>query len=281
MTAVGRPPVNEVVLSVAFENQSVLVGPQILVTLGELLEEFPQVEEQMPYEMQAEHPIEDQLMQPQGPQVKFFAGNGPVERRYWLTQEDDSSFLLQVQSNYFALNWRDRVDGQRYPGFHELLGAFRSRFDQLNTRTHSRSSEPIRIQHAELSYIDLINPNPVWSNHSEIGNLLNVSSPALAAVEQLNFAYSRTISRDGKFEGRLHTVAQTGYQLKSDEVALRPLTLGDLSPVVNLSFTARSGRLEGNTVDHAVTFFELAHDEITDSFRSLATQAALKEWGLE
>jgi uncharacterized protein (TIGR04255 family) len=281
MGATGRPPVNEVVLSVSFESQPVLSGPQLLVTLAPLFEEFPQVEEQMPYEMEPEYPIEEQIVRPQGPPVRFFAGNAPMEHRYWLTRDASDEYLIQVQSNYFALNWRDRGNASRYPGFDTLQRAFTERFEKFKQLVSRRSGDKILPGHGEFSYINLVRPDSLWASHNEIQNVLSLGATVLEDVEQFNLAYSRVLAdTDGSFLGRVHTSAQTGYQPKSEDEIFLPRNLGDLSPLVNISLTARSAPLHSSS-EGLTNFFDYAHRGLTAAFISLLTDAALEEWGLK
>jgi uncharacterized protein (TIGR04255 family) len=110
MTTVARPPVNEVVISISFQPQPVLEGPRLLIGLSRILADFPQVTEVPPYGMPAEQPFEEQVLQPAVPQIQFVS-SPQTQRRYWLTESESSSLLLQIQSNYFALNWRQSFRG--------------------------------------------------------------------------------------------------------------------------------------------------------------------------
>jgi len=279
MTTVAKPPVNEVVISISFQPQPVLEGPRLLIGLDRILEDFPQITEVSPYEMPAEHPFEEQVLQPTVPQIQFIS-SPQTQRRYWLTESKSSSLLVQIQSNYFALNWRRLEGGAHYPGFELLREKFGHYLSLFESATISKGGKPLTVSQLELTYINLLRPDELWGATKDLPRVINLSVPGMERFEQLNLAYSEPVWTDpGSFYGRLHAAVATGYLPKTEPAELRPLRTPDLIPIINLSITTRSARLD-QSVEDVGQHFDVAHDAVTGAFRSLTTEDARRNWGL-
>jgi uncharacterized protein (TIGR04255 family) len=279
MSTVARPPVNEVVISVSFDSQPVLEGPRLLVGLREIMAEFPQVTEVQPYETATELPFEEQVLLPTIPQIQLLA-SPPTAHRYWFTRENDEALLLQIQSNYFALNWRRREGDKLYPGFDVLLERFSHYLARLEAAVLEQGGEPLAVSQIELTYINLLHPDEQWGSPRDVGKVVSLLVPSVDNLDQLNVSYSESVTDDsGAFYGRTHTGVSTGYRPKVQPDQLRPLEIRDMTPIINISFTVRSGRLN-ETIESVAYRFSLAHDAITDTFKSITTDAARNNWGL-
>jgi uncharacterized protein (TIGR04255 family) len=279
MTTVARPPVNEVVISVSLQPQPVVESPRLLVGLGRILADFPQVTEVLPYEMPAEQPFEEQVLQPAAQRIQIVS-SPPTQRRYWLTASDSSPLLLQVQSNYFALNWRRQEDDEDYPGFDRLTERFQRYLSLFEEAVISQGGKPLRASQLELTYINILRPDGLWGGTKDLPRVINLNIPGMDRFEQLNLAYSEPVKTHlGSFYGRLHAAVSTGYLPKAEPAELRPLRAPDLVPIINLSITTRSARFEKGTKAVGQRFGP-AHDAITDAFKRLTTDAARRKWGL-
>lgn len=280
MSTVARPPVNEVVISISFESQPVLEGPRLMASLSKILAEFPKVDEVVPYEMPVEQPFEEQVPRPAVPQIKF-VGTLNVQRRYWFTtDEPNAPLLLQVQSNYFAVNWRRQEGGDFYPGFDRLRAKFDQYLASFQAAIVNQGGLPLRATQIELTYINILRPDGLWGTIQDLRKIVNVSIPGMSRFEQLNLAYSEPVKvESGAFFGRLHAAVSTGFQPKVELGEFRPLSTADLVPVINISITARSGKISEGVATVSERF-ERAHDAVTESFKSLTTDEARKNWGL-
>lgn len=280
MSTVARPPVNEVVISISFESQPLLEGPRLMASLSKILAEFPKVDEVIPYEMPVEQPFEEQVPRPSVPQIHF-VGMPNVQRRYWFTtDEPNAPLLLQVQYNYFAVNWRRQEGGDFYPGFDGLRAKFDRYFTSFQEAIVSQGGLPLRPTQIELTYINILRPDELWGGIQDLHRVVKVSIPGMSSFEQLNVAYSKPVkSESDGFFGRLHTAVSTGFQSKVELGEFRPLRTADLIPVINISITARSGKISEGAATVSERF-ERAHDAVTESFKSLTTEEARKNWGL-
>ena len=279
MTTVAKPPVNEVVISISFQPQPVLEGPRLLIGLDRILEDFPQIAEVSPYEMPAEKPFEEQILQPTVPQIQLVS-SPQTQRRYWLTEPESSSLLVQIQSNYFALNWRRLEGGEYYPGFELLRERFGHYLSLFQNATISKGGKPLTVSQLELTYINLLRPDELWGATKDLPTVINLNVPGMERFEQLNLAYSEPVWTDpGFFYGRLHAAVATGYVPKTEPAELRPLRTPDLIPVINLSITTRSAQLD-LSIEDVGQRFDVAHEAVTEAFTSLTTEDARRNWGL-
>jgi uncharacterized protein (TIGR04255 family) len=276
---VVRPPVNEVVISIAFQSQPVLESPKLVVGLGRILEDFPSITEVPPYEMPMEKPLEEHGLQASIPQIQFVDPT-QLRKRYWLTAGDSSPLLIQVQADYFALNWRRKEAGEPYPGYDHLRELFDHYLGLFQEAVVGQKGDQLTVTQLELTYINILRPDESWGSHRDLSGVINLQTPGMDRFEQLNFAYSRTVTTEsGSFYGRLHAAVATGYQPKSDSSELRTLSPSEGVPVINLSITTRSTALaEG--IATVGRHFDIAHDAVTGDFNSLTTGTARSNWGL-
>ncbi|MDQ4032248.1 MAG: TIGR04255 family protein, partial [Actinomycetota bacterium] len=279
MTTVARPPVNEVAISISFEPQSALEGPRLLVGLGEILAEFPQVTEVQPYEMADERPFEERIVQPPAPQIQF-VNSSQMPRRYWLTGLNDSNLLLQVQANYFALNWRRQEGGEYYPGFEHLLERFEHYLLMLQSAVLKQGGQALNVSQLELTYINLLHPDALWGSIRDVHKVVTVRVPDVDEIDQLSVSYSEPVwDESSSFYGRMHTAVSTGYQPKEQPTELRPLSIKDMTPVINISITTRSARIK-DVAESVKTRFKTAHDAVTGTFNRITSDEARASWGL-
>jgi uncharacterized protein (TIGR04255 family) len=171
VTDAPRPPVTEVVLSVAMARQAALSGPQLPSILGNWFDDHSRVESVPPYEMPAEAADLAASLQ-QLPSIQMLTAASSLTR-YWLISEDDHE-VVQVQPNYLALNWRHRNEDSKYPGYESM----RQRFLGLLESTHGglqHYNGNLSPSRAELSYINTIHPSEIWSSHDNTDRLLRIS----------------------------------------------------------------------------------------------------------
>jgi uncharacterized protein (TIGR04255 family) len=260
-----RPPVNEVVLSVALARQPALSGPLIPAVLGEWFDTHAKVESAPPYEIPAE--TLDAAASIQAPNVQLIMA-APGLTRYWLGSDDDQE-LIQVQPNYLALNWRNRGEESNYPGFDSMRRRFLdlARATEVGLAEHQGVFRPYRV---ELTYINLIHPDGIWATHNDTHKLFKISIPVEATYERLSFAYTKLLSEPQKgFSGRLH-------------VSLNPVVdwLKQESQLI-LTLTARSADLPETNIDAVMRFLDDAHSAIEEAFLSIVSYNALRAWGLK
>ncbi|WP_433801663.1 TIGR04255 family protein [Actinomycetospora sp. CA-084318] len=280
MAAAQRPPISEVVVSISFDAQPQSTGPQLVMSLTDLAASYPSLQEQPLYEMPVELPPEEEILKPAIPEFNFAVGPMRMDRRYWLSANEPDPFLIQVQSNYFALNWRDQTGQFEYPGFEAIEADFRRYLSKFEQAILARGGEPLQIKQVEVTYINTLRPDDTWRDVSQLKDVIRLSYSDLPNSEQVSLAYSTIVTGEtGAFSGRVHTALQTGYQPEHSDLTPRPLTRADLIPVVNISITTRSAQIKASS-NELGAHLQLAHDSNIQAFRSLVTDAALQNWGL-
>jgi uncharacterized protein (TIGR04255 family) len=254
-----QPPVNEVVLSIGLAPQDQLVGPRMATILGDWLSEYPETQLVPPYEI----PIENDEGFYAGPAFQVMLGG---RQRYWLTSAD-RPYLLQVQNNYVALNWRRRDPDSEYVRY----DAIRKQFDRFLSDIASALESvggSVVPHRAELTYIDLIQPNDLWTGSSDTHRLFAVGFPRMSEAEAFSVAYSRSLRAAETWIGRLHVSLQTARDPLKNEAQLA------------LNITTRSGNLADSTVNGAMMFLDQAHVAANDMFQDLLTPEAKEMWDI-
>jgi uncharacterized protein (TIGR04255 family) len=258
-----RPPINEIVISVAVAPQPVLSGPNLPDILGRWFQDHPRVQTALRYEM----PVEAASGLTPGPGFQVVLP-GQAEPRYWLMSEDEHE-IIQVQPNYIALNWRRRDMTQDYPGYEVLRQRFIEVLETVDEglRRHQGALQPLR---AEITYIDVIQPNAIWSSHSEVHRVFNISLPDSMSYERLSLSFSQAISLEqDHFVGRIHINLQPSVDWLKQESQL------------SLNVTGRSADLTEQNINGVIGFLNVAHEHANQIFLDLLTDRAGEFWGLK
>lgn len=263
MPDVPRPPVSEVVHSIALARQPALSGPMLPSVLGDWFVSHPRVESAPPYEIPPEPA--NLAASAQGPRIQLMSAS-PLPR-YWLISDDDQE-LIQAQPDYLALNWRNQSDVNDYPGYPEM----RERFHRLlraaedGLSKHQGALKPIR---AELTYINTIGLDRKWPSHHDTGKVIRISLPPEISYERIGFTYSNPLTGpNGEFAGRLHVTLNPAVDWIKQE------------PQLSLNLTARSADFSRQTVGEVLEFMDIAHSAIEEAFKNLISKEAHQAWGL-
>lgn len=261
-------PVDEVVLSIAFDRVDALASPYLGTSVPLLLKQFPTIESQPAYEMQLELPMNKSGVGGTIGLPQFVFRAGPPETRLWLTSPSDDTRLVQVQPDYVALNWRRRGDEVQYPGYTRLREEFEHAVRTIDSALDERSLSAVVPRQAELAYINIIDTNELWADHSEMDRIIGVQLLTDLPAEQFTFGYSKAITdSDGRFLGRLHLSAQPATRLIPHQ-----------GPVINVTISIRSTTLTEQNFSSALMFLDIAHGAATVAFRALLSEPALRLW---
>jgi len=263
----SRPPVNEVVLSVAFDRPQRLSSAHIgNFWHTRLREELPDVEEQPPYN----RPIEILTDAPSPQALNFQLLDRPPPPRLW-AKNSDGTRLVQMQSDWFAFNWRDApgVD-QEYVRWPTIEAEFVRHFATFQDYLAIEDLGAISARQCEVTYINQIRPvEGVWSNHSQmdqVTTLLGSAGDFLPGPEtsQLTTAY-RIRDGDGAVRGRLHVTIQPTFRIEDNE------------PAVIMTLIAR-GAPADESEEAIIAFLRLGHEWIVQGFAALTTGKMHSAW---
>jgi len=255
-------PVGEVVLGFAMESLGLALGPRLPELLGDWFAKHPKIDIVPAYFMPQEFEI--QAVPPQI-DLPLLQAVGELPTRYWLTSDDDV-FAVQVQNDYLALNWRRRPE-LSYISYEALRDRFIEIARTIETGL-ARYSLQLRPTRAELTYVNLIEPGPFWSQPADAEKLFKVQIGRSHEAEMIQHAYASSIREDHGWLGRLHVAMLTGFDQVSKEYRL------------TLNLTGRSKELDERSVEQAVTFMDRAHVAANDAFRALLTVEAKRIWGM-
>lgn len=257
------PPVAEVVASVRFDG----LRDSTMFTVGSLWSEefedsFPAFSLQPPYDM----PVEE-FKQPQ-PGFNMQFGSRPPLPRVWLSAGDGRSEVMQIQQDWFALNWRKVSPSDQYDHWMTRRQAFQERWSTFTAWAASKG-DVIAPNHFEVTYINHITPIPgVWMNHSEASEIfqgISLASAAGNALEQFVWNARFVLESDsGEPIGRLHVSAEPGF------VGNEP------TPVVILNITAR-GKLA--VPGDLLGSLDLGRSAIVRTFLEVTSAKAKAAWG--
>ena len=260
-----RPPINEVVWSVAIDRTASLIGPYLPDVLGPWFAELPEVQPVFPYQMPPEHhDLRQGFAGTQNPILELLPV--PDASRYWLSAPAQP-WLLQVQNDYLALNWRAGHSDEPYVGFEGMRRRFTALLAQVQQGLQRRGAA-LRPLRAEMTYINIIEPNDLWQEVGHLHRVLAIEVPDSQYRERLSLAYSKVLKIEDSWVGRVHVSLDTGFDPLKD------------APRVALSITARSGSLALPSTEGSLHFLESAHTSIEQTFLSLVSDSARKEWDL-
>jgi uncharacterized protein (TIGR04255 family) len=267
VTGSRQPPVNEVVLSVALAPQDLLIGPRLPEILGSFFNKYNKIEVVPPYNMPHEYQSpQDGLLRNGTPRLELVPTGG-IEPRYWLTPEDNI-FVIQVQRDYLAFNWRRREGDQEYVRYDTIREHFGEILSTAGLNLAAKGGQ-LLPERAEVTYINVITPNPVWKSPSDTHRLFATNFSDSQDYEQFAFSYSKALFEpDGPWVGRMHVTLNPTYDWLKEE------------PRLSLNITARSSKFNDSNLDTVFNFLDLAHRSIDSTFLRMLTAEAREMWGL-
>jgi uncharacterized protein (TIGR04255 family) len=242
-----RPPVVEVVCGVRFHTGGKMKVAHLGAFWATLKDTYPVAEEAAPI-MRA--PIDPQP---------------DMAPRTWLITGDGSE-LIQLQKDWFLLNWKKANDSQPYPSYQIVKSAFDRRFGEF---LHFLASERIDISYKEfeLTYVNHISNANGLGEVGEVALLVDhLFSPKdrfLPAPLQINWKTSYPLPND---YGRLNVSAQTGVVTSTGERLIR----------LDLQALGLPSDPPESQMDD---WFELAHEWITRGFADITAPKLHEIWG--
>jgi uncharacterized protein (TIGR04255 family) len=258
-----KPPINEVVCGVQFEEIPGFSSIHYGRLLQRIAADYPSTEDQPP--------LAEVFEVESGREVQMQQGilTIPPLRRVWYI-DPSGNYLLQVQPSRFHANWRHRRDEDEYPRFEAAYDRFLGGWKAFLEFLDAEKLPAPRANQYELTYINHIPeatvPFPAgMEEHLGLFNWRNAQ--ALKFLPAPRTAQIRVSFPLPDTKGML-TVAITHGVRKSDKKGLTVMEL-----------TAR-GSARGDTADMSA-WFALAHEWIVKGFTDLTTTEAHKRWDRE
>ncbi|WP_316191650.1 MULTISPECIES: TIGR04255 family protein [unclassified Bradyrhizobium] len=263
----GKPPVDEVYLSIQFASLAKFKSAHIGMFWEEIRHSFPEVTEQAPI-----NPVFETFggirFGSQPPALQFLAS--PLMPRYWFERPGEPA-LLQLQQDRILRNWRQSPERSReYPRYEAIRSAFEKDVAGFQDWLNDEELGAVVPNQCEVSYINGIRMPDGSNPHTQLHRISNVWSETLALpgdqkLEQANVQLTSVFEIDGRPAGRVYTNFQPGFSMITEE------------PVVKLEIIARGKPLEG-TIPSAFEFLDRARAEIVTTFASITTSEMHKFW---
>ena len=261
-----RPPLTEVIIAVQFEPLESMQSPQIGLFWSRMRDRFPTTEQHPPLE-----PAMESFGPPSPPRVQLSFSNSPPIPRTWFLN-DTKSELVQIQTDRIVHNWRKVEDDDSYPRFEHVKEGFFRALDEFRKFLREESLGSFQPNQCEISYINHIETNHIWSAHNELGKVLTLWNPtiqedSLPIVENFRIATQHLIfNEEGNPHGRLHISAQPAFHSKSSK------------PLLALTLTVRGAPAEP-TDDSMMALIDKGREAIVLGFTSITTPAMHEFWG--
>lgn len=262
MVSFDDPPVDEVALAIAFEPLHGLTTVAIIdLWQHSFREAYPTVEEQAgPVRMAPE------VFGPQAGAAGLTITPAMFEPnpRLWL-MDARRGHLIQVQRDFFALNWRKENSMEPYPGFPRIRYDFEAAYGALSSFVSERGLGDLSVTQVEVSYINHISadgPAPI-SLPDVVTQVIRQDVAGLGEPEAQQYAANYVI---GEQLGRLRVLAASATKGENQQ------------SIIALNLTARGAPLS-STVEGVLDFMQFGSDVATEAFVGLTQPAMQHTWG--
>ena len=168
-------------------------------------------------------------------------------------------------------NWRKVEDEDSYPRYEHIREEFSKGLHDFYDFLQEESLGEFRPNQCEISYINHIETNHIWSTHSQLGEVLALWNPTLdddflSEPENVRVATQHLlVEGDGDLVGRLHISAQPAFRGTNSE------------PLLVLTLTARGAPFQP-TNDSVLAFVDKGREAIVRGFASVTTTEMHKYW---
>lgn len=257
----AHPPLNEVVMGVQFAPVSGFKSIHIRDVWDLYRDEFPTVQDQPLLQ-----PTFETFggMPPFGFQPFFMGGPPGGVGRVWFVSKAENH-LIQFQPDRLLINWQKKQDDQPYPRFEGIQPIFNSSLIKLATFFKAHFGWDLRVNQAEIIYINLIDVNDFSMASEYFNNWQNIAPD----IEGLNFTISE-VFHDAKSNPYARLMQEIQSACSPDRKR----------KIYRMSLTFR-GKPSGDSVDDAMRFLEQGREAIVLKFAHLTTDKAHKLWGMK
>jgi uncharacterized protein (TIGR04255 family) len=199
------------------------------------------------------------------PLIQLSAGGMPGRLQFINAQDDR---VIQIQNTRFIYNWRKRESS--YPSFRKTYPEFTDKLGGFRGFLQTAELCDIAPNQWEVSYFNHVPKGELWETPDDWSNVFPSLFPTprrsdLVRFESLSAEWHSEIPPE---RGRLHIAVQHGRPPEGTP------------DVLSLHLTAR-GLVRPDDRDWGLdSGLELGHRVLARMFASLASEAALKHWGI-
>ena len=260
-----KPPVVEVVAGVALSGLPA-EGSALLGAFWKdvLRSRMPHLTVQPPYLPLSEFPTPGA-----GANLIFGMEQGFPPPRLWASTAAQDE-LVQLQTGWFACNWRKVQPTDEYDRWSSRRAAFVEHFSAMCEYLAEAGLPTPIVTQCEVTYINHIVAGTRWSSHADAAKILRNPPPGSSVglpLEQVMTEAQYALLDGGRPVGRLHLKFQPA------------LARDGRSPIYVLELTARGAPL-GSGLDGALAFLDLGRLAIDRAFLASTTDEMHDEWGL-
>ncbi len=247
-----NPPIDEIVCGIRFDSIKELRSGHFGILWQKFRHDFPKTED---HDLIAPISQED-----------FENFDKLPLRRVWFIHRNENE-LVQVQRNRFLYNWREREEGDEYPGYEKVINNFVRYLSLFQEFLVEENLGNIATKEYELTYIDLIPQGQGWENLGNLEkvfpNLLSLTGQGIPStnVRVINW---QTILDLPNGLGQLNIAIRSGQRKTNNQ------------PLLHIQTRALS---KGQS-ESMPAWFDAAHTTITELFLNLVSSEIQKKfWG--
>ena len=249
-----NPPINEIVCGVRFDPIKLLQSGHFGILWQKFRPDFPKTEDH-------------DLINPISREDLGDMNKLPLPRVWFIHRNENE--LVQVQRNRFLYNWREREEGDEYPGYEKVINNFVRYLSLFQEFLGEENLENLVTKEYELTYIDLIPQGQGWENLNDLEevfpNLLSLTRQGILStnVRVINW---QTILDLPNGLGQLSIAIRSGQRKTNNQ------------PLLHIE-TKALGKGQSETMQ---AWFDAAHTNITELFLNLVSnEIQNKFWGRE
>ena len=257
------PPVVEAVLGVGFHQVAGLTATKLVQFWSQqLANELPDDAQAPPYEM----PIERFPSTSVAGGVSLTFRNEPPPPRFFFS---DDNHLVQLQSDWFAYNWRKTPNNPTYEHYETGRDRFETYFMHLQEFVQGQLSAHLLPAQAEVTYVNHILSADCDDRDGPLGLLLREMQPSIGEYlprpQYANASWGYDMQGD-EMQGRLHIAVRTDTDPRTTQ------------PRVVLSLTARGSPVSSD-IEGVLRFLDCGREWIVRGFTDITTSTMHKRWG--
>ena len=252
-----NPPINELVIAMYHLPVTEMRAQHIGIYWQRIRDRYPICEQQPP--IASDTPAELAMT------LQNMAGEVYPLPRFWFSNADQPT-LIQIQRNAFILNWRKGANNS-YPHYEEVEKNFWKEFAEYVSFIQETLGNKVDVvSRCELTYIDIIEKNDLFSSPAELKNVL----PLVAS--QCDVQSDRR-----KFVGINSAVT---YRINENLLIEISTKLGkrvDTKEMVAMLEMKAHGTPTDISIEGARSWYQAAHDAIYETFLTITSKRVQQE----